>query len=150
MLKAVFELGSDGPRQILVGVDGSPSSLNAGSYAAGLARRQSSRLVALYVATHSRFTSAMAASAGIALPAEADEYAEELGRLVHDRAAQIGIAIQFERRFGDPYEQLMTVATELRVDAIVVGASRQHGNPLVGSLAARLVKTARWPVTVVP
>jgi nucleotide-binding universal stress UspA family protein len=35
-------------------------------------------------------------------------------------------------------------------DAVVVGASAHAGHRLVGSLAVRLVKAARWPVTVVP
>jgi nucleotide-binding universal stress UspA family protein len=44
-----FELGTDGPSAIVVGVDGSTTSLRAGAYAAGLARRQHARLVAVYV-----------------------------------------------------------------------------------------------------
>jgi nucleotide-binding universal stress UspA family protein len=51
---------------------------------------------------------------------------------------------------GDVYEQLVKLADQRRVDAVVVGASEQAGHRLVGSLAARLVRTGRWPVTVVP
>jgi nucleotide-binding universal stress UspA family protein len=39
----------DGPDVLLVGVDGSDTSLRAGAYAAGMARRQKARLVILYV-----------------------------------------------------------------------------------------------------
>ncbi|HEU4946748.1 MAG TPA: hypothetical protein VFT31_06325 [Kribbella sp.] len=35
-----FELGTDGPRLVVVGVDGSRTSLRARAYAAGVARRQ--------------------------------------------------------------------------------------------------------------
>ena len=44
-----FELGTDGPSLIMVGVDGSRTSLRAAAYAAGLARRQHCRLLAVYV-----------------------------------------------------------------------------------------------------
>src|SRR5260370_42655103 len=44
-----FEFGTDGPSLIMAGVDGSRTSLRAAAYAGGLARRQRSRLLAVYV-----------------------------------------------------------------------------------------------------
>jgi hypothetical protein len=44
-----FELGTDGPTSILVGAADSTTSVRAGWYAAGLARRQRARVVAVYV-----------------------------------------------------------------------------------------------------
>lgn len=41
-------------------------------------------------------------------------------------------------------------AEELTADAVVVGASEQAGHRIIGSVAVRLVKAGRWPVTVVP
>jgi len=46
--------------------------------------------------------------------------------------------------------ELRRVADEMRADAVVVGASMQAGHRWIGSLAVRLVKAGRWPVTVVP
>ena len=50
---APFELGTDGPRSILVGIDGSATAARAGWYAAGLAHRQGARVTAVFVARRS-------------------------------------------------------------------------------------------------
>src|ERR1041385_8365502 len=46
-----FELGTDGPRMIVVGLDGSRTSWRAASYANGLVRSQGSRVAVVYVAS---------------------------------------------------------------------------------------------------
>ena len=46
-----FELATDGPKMIVVGLDGSRTSWRAASYANGLARRQGSRVTVVYVAS---------------------------------------------------------------------------------------------------
>jgi nucleotide-binding universal stress UspA family protein len=51
---------------------------------------------------------------------------------------------------GDPYLEICRLAGEVRADAIFVGASTKTGHRLVGSLAIRLVRAGKWPVTVVP
>ncbi len=63
-----FEFGTDGPSLILVGVDGSRTSLRAAAYAGGLARRQDSRLLAVYVGR--KPASVGAAPGGAALMSE--------------------------------------------------------------------------------
>jgi nucleotide-binding universal stress UspA family protein len=141
-----FELGTDGPTRILVGIDGSPSSLRAGAYAAGLARRQGARLIALYVIPNSAGPPQVAG----ALLQTHDEIATDLRRAVREGAELVGIDAEFVVRHGNPYRELVAIAAELRVDAIVVGASTQAGHRFVGSLAGRLVRDAGWPITVVP
>jgi nucleotide-binding universal stress UspA family protein len=148
-MATMFELGTDGPTKILVGVDGSETALHAGAYAAGMARRQGSRLIVLYIAPTGGFAAGMAATAG-ALIATHDDIANDLERQVDDACKRLGVPMSFVRRRGNPYLELVRVAEELRVDAIVVGASMQSGHRLVGSLAGRLVRDAKWPVTVVP
>ena len=51
---------------------------------------------------------------------------------------------------GDPWTELNRAATETKADAVVVGASEHAGHRIVGSLAMRLVRAGKWPVTVVP
>jgi nucleotide-binding universal stress UspA family protein len=145
----VFELGSDGPSRILVGVDGTETSFRAAAYAAGLARRQGSHLIALYVATPNAMAAQLAATAAAMMQTQ-DELARQLRTTILDAAAQLGIDAEFVLRRGNPYRELIAVADELRVDAVVVGTSLKSGRRFVGSLAGRLVRDARWPLTVVP
>ena len=138
---------------ILVGVDDSVTSLRAGAYAVGLARRQGARLVCVYVEQPSALYGATA-GAGAAVIAEQErafsETAADLKRRIEEGAADRGVRITFVVAAGDPYHELRRVADEVRADAVVVGASTKAGHRLVGSLAVRLVKAGRWPVTVVP
>ncbi|WP_238011901.1 universal stress protein [Dactylosporangium sp. AC04546] len=144
-----FELGTDGPKVIVVGVDGSDTSMRAGAYAAGLARRQRARLVVVYV-TGVPAASRLVAEAAGAVEQAVAEATEDMRRQVELGALHAGVNAEFVAVRGDPYQELVRVAAELRADAVVVGSSRRFGHRFVGSLAVRLVKAGRWPVTVVP
>jgi nucleotide-binding universal stress UspA family protein len=145
----LFELGTDGPTRILVGIDGSETSMRAAAYAAGLARRQGSHLIALYVATMNPMAAQTAATAAAMIQTQ-DEIGRQLREAATEGAKLIGIDVQFVQRRGNPYRELMAVADQLKVDAVVVGASMKSGRRFVGSLAGRLVRDASWPITVVP
>jgi nucleotide-binding universal stress UspA family protein len=147
--RALFELGTDGPTRILVGIDGSDTSLRAGAYAAGLARRQGSHLIALYVASTGALAAQTAATTAAMIQTQ-HEIGQQLRDTVMEGARLLGIDVQFVMRRGNPYRELVSVAGELRVDALVVGASLRSGRRFVGSLAERLVRDAKWPITVVP
>jgi nucleotide-binding universal stress UspA family protein len=146
---AGFELGTDGPGVIVVGVDGSPTSLRAGAYAAGLARRQRGRIVAVHVEAPPALAN-LTPSRPWPLEETLAAISEELRGQVEQGAAYAGVRAQFLALRGDPYTELTRIATELRADAVVVGSSMQAGHRLMGSIAVRLVRAGRWPVTVVP
>ncbi|CAL9284620.1 MULTISPECIES: universal stress protein [Streptomyces] len=145
-----FERGTDGPKVIVAGVDGSDSSLRAAAYAAGLARRQHALLALVYVQP------VLAAGAALGAPVAetTDEIAEDLVAQIRDAAERLKgiyeVRWEFHTFRGDPYNGLVKAADALKADAVVVGASEQAGHRIVGSVAVRLVKAGRWPVTVVP
>ena len=150
---AAFELGTDGPKVILAGIDNSVTSLRAGAYAAGLARRQGARLICVYVEQVSALYGAGAGAGAGAIAAQdqaLQEIAADLRRRAEEGAGMLGLELTFVVARGDPYTELRRVADEVRADAVVVGASAKAGHRWVGSLAVRLVKAGRWPVTVVP
>jgi nucleotide-binding universal stress UspA family protein len=144
-----FELGSDGPSLILVGVDGSRTSLRAAAYAAGLARRQRCRLLAVFVMRLSAGVG-MAPGAAGAFREASSQAADDLQRLLLRGAAEVGLDLEFLSVVGDPWTELTRVATERKADEVVVGASEHAGHRIIGSLATRLVRAGKWPVTVVP
>ncbi|WP_432013100.1 universal stress protein [Streptomyces cucumeris] len=149
-LPASFERGTDGPKVILVGVDGSDSSWRAAAYAAGLARRQNALLAVVYVQP----VLPAGAVLGAAVADTTGEVAEELVREIREATERLRGVFEVRWEFhtfrGDPYSGLVQAADELTADAVVVGTSEQAGHRIVGSVAVRLVKAGRWPVTVVP
>ncbi|SDN53524.1 Nucleotide-binding universal stress protein, UspA family [Streptomyces wuyuanensis] len=135
---------------IVAGVDGSESSLRAASYASGLARRQNALLALVYVQP------LMTAGAAFGVPVAdtTGEIAEGLVAEIRQATERVrgiwAVRWEFHTFRGDPYNGLVTAADELKADAVVVGASESAGHRIVGSVAVRLVKAGRWPVTVVP
>ncbi|MFC4031787.1 universal stress protein [Streptomyces polygonati] len=147
---AYFERGTDGPKVILAGLDGSDSSWRAAAYASGLARRQNALLALVYVQPY------LAGGAALGVPVSDTDtgIAEQLLAEIRDAVARVGNTFRVRWEFhtfrGDPYNGLATAADQLTADAVVVGSSEQAGHRLVGSVAVRLVKAGKWPVTVVP
>jgi nucleotide-binding universal stress UspA family protein len=150
--EAVFELGTDGPKAILVGIDDSTTSLRAAAYAAGLARRQGAKMTAVYVAPVASLATATPGGANLtAARREAfHQVAEGIRHQTEEASRELGISVTFIAAEGDPFLELRRIADEIRADAVVVGASTHAGHRLIGSLAVRLVRAGRWPVTVVP
>ena len=147
----MFELGTDGPSVIVAGLDGSPSSMRAAAYAAGLARRQGSLLSLVYIQPMGTMGGA---DVGVAINQAGREVAADLERQIREGVDQgshgPSIRWEFHTAPGDAYAGLVEHADRLKADAVVIGASEKAGHRILGSVAVRLVKAGRWPVTVVP
>lgn len=144
-------LWSRQPPPVVVGFDGSQSSEHALAYGAGLARRQHTRLVVVYV----RSTGTMLPSGFGALDVLPDAIADsdltdQVGEILGDGSEPNAISWELLERIGTPDRELMSVADELRADAIVVGRSGSPLHRLIGSVAGRMVRRCDQPVIVVP
>nr|WP_296072047.1 universal stress protein [uncultured Actinoplanes sp.] len=148
-----FELGTDGPGAIVVGVDGSPTSLRAASYAAGLARRQHTKLIVVYARTIPSTLLTIADHSGmstVSVLETQDELEKQMRAELERQTVLWGLDTELIVRQGEPFTVLSAVAKEKRADAVIVGSSTSMGHRIAGSLAVKLVRIARWPVTVVP
>jgi nucleotide-binding universal stress UspA family protein len=150
---ALVEASSVAPRTMVVGLDvaeldgeGPQPSRHAAAHAVGLARREGTRLVGVWVRP--------AVAYGDMFTETSDTIArrrQESETELRDRAARADERFGLPPgcivvRDGDPARELLSVAEEVNADGIVVGASAQR----IGSVAAYLIRHARVPVTVVP
>ncbi|HEV2634368.1 MAG TPA: universal stress protein [Actinocrinis sp.] len=146
----MFELGTDGPLVIVVGIDGSDTSMRAAAYAWGLGRRQGAKVVFGYI----RPMGIGAPSVGAAMSQLGRDIADDLERQIRAGSERSdGHAAprwEFHTGEGDAFHGLVELADRLKADAVVIGASQKAGHRILGSVAIRLVKAGRWPVTVVP
>jgi nucleotide-binding universal stress UspA family protein len=148
------ELGTDGPGGIVVGVDGTQTSLRALAYAAGLARRQCVPLMVVHVRQPLRTPVAMSGwvDAGIvAAEAEAqNDMEDEVRAQVCADVSAWGCGARVSIRNGSPVAELRRVAGQTGAEMIVVGASEGLRHRLFGSLGRRLLRGKPCPVTIVP
>jgi len=148
------ELGTDGPRAIVVGVDGTPTSMRALAYAAGLARRQRAELIVVYVRSPLRTPVALSGwvdAAIVAAEVQAQHDAEDdIWAQIADDAKAWGTGARIVARNGNPLHELRKVAEESGADTIIVGASASLRHRLFPSLGHRLLRRRPCPVTIVP
>ena len=138
------------PPLIVVGLDGSPSSWDAFSWAAGEAVRTHGAIVAVTVVP----STAAAATVGgpfdyAAVMQARHEVAAELKREAAQRADELDVALSFVTEPGDASRALIDVARRLDANLIVVGRSAKTLHRVAGSLSHRLTSRNDAPVVVV-
>jgi nucleotide-binding universal stress UspA family protein len=135
---------------IVVGLDGSSTSWDAFSWAAGEAIRCGGSIVAVYATPLVETIAVFGEAAGYAAVEEArDEVTEELEQEAHDRARDLGVNLKFISERGEAAQTLTHIAHSLGADLIVVGKSAKMLHRLAGSLGRRLIARPDVPVIVV-
>jgi nucleotide-binding universal stress UspA family protein len=153
-LLAVASTGST----VVVGVDGSDTSIDALSWACGEARRLGGRAIAVLVtpipgagmlASASPFA-AMGASECIETEARLEE---ELEEKLRSELSAVGesqrVPLTFVHTHGDVATELLRVAEITHAQLIAVGRSTKQRHKVAGSLSHRLLRRAGTPIIVV-
>ena len=141
------------PKTIVVAVDGSKPSRDAGRYAVAMAKALGARLQIIHVLDYSGI---IAASAGTGsswtamLPAVQEAARTFVGLTVHEAEdAKVEHTVQIVEG-AEPASGIVKYAEDARADLIVVGSHGRTGvaRALVGSVAERVVRLAHCPVLV--
>jgi nucleotide-binding universal stress UspA family protein len=147
---AVGKAADAGSPVIVVGMDGSPASWDAFSWAAGEAVRAGASLIAVYVTPVVESVAAVGAYFDYAAAEQArQEIAAELAGEATQRARELGVPLRFVRELGDAAHVLTSVARSAGADLVVVGKSAKMWHHVAGSLGRRLVCHHDAPVVVV-
>jgi nucleotide-binding universal stress UspA family protein len=135
-------------KKILVAYDGSKQSEKAFDLALDMASKYSARMIVLSVARIPE--PPFAVEVGDILH-NAEEYYEGRFRAMKDKASDAGINTRFLVRIGHPAEQIVLLANEEAVDAIVIGHRGESflQRWLLGSVAKRVLSYANCTVVVV-
>jgi nucleotide-binding universal stress UspA family protein len=136
---------------LVVGVECSDASLRAVCYAAGLARRQGAALLCVHVQPLPPYEYAIAWCPELALLSSGSSPVPDALREELDTQLRLwAVPYQLVGRVGDIAREIGVVADQVRAQAVVVGVSRTHTRRLGRSCSAKLARTGRWPLVVVP
>jgi nucleotide-binding universal stress UspA family protein len=81
---------------------------------------------------------------------ELEEQSRRYLELARSDAGRQGVAVQCQTRRGDPFEEVIAAANDLRADLIIMGHTGRRGTSrvLIGSVTQRVLDYAPCPVLV--
>ncbi len=82
--------------------------------------------------------------------AELEEQGHRYLELARNQAERQGVSVECQIRRGDPFEEIIAAAKNLRVDLIIMGHTGRRGTTrvLIGSVTQRVLDYAPCPVLV--
>lgn len=141
--------------KILVAVDDSPHSARAVRFVSRMRWPAGSRVLVANVVTPALSPPRVGAESGVPLVIEVTEeqrqHAQSLVEEAEEQIREAGIATENRIPTGDPREALLRLATDERVDLMVVGSHGRTGlaKLLLGSVSSHAVTHASCNVLVV-
>ena len=135
-------------RRLMVGVDGSPNSLAAVEWAAGLARLVGAEVTAVHALG---LLERLEAGPPVPVERHRDEIRQRFDDVWTAPLNDLPVPARREMHFGRPAEVLLAACEEQDVDLVVVGTRGLGGaGLLLGSTSAEVAQRCRRPVVVVP
>jgi nucleotide-binding universal stress UspA family protein len=137
--------------RIVCPTDFSPTAARAVDLATRMAAACGAELVLLHVVPAINYPSRGIAIAGAFPQLEQELQAKAKERLDQQQIGAQGITVRREVRHGDPYEQILACARDVKADLVVLGTHGHTGlkHALLGSTTERVVRLAECPVLTV-
>ena len=142
-------------RKILVAVDGSNPSFNAGAYAIDLAKKHDAELIVLYIV--SLVPSSQFEYANIGRMKEIETIEMEKAQQEVDKVKQkaiekkVSVKTAVLIKYTKVVKEIVEYAEQMKIDMIVIGSRGMTGlkKMLLGSVASGVVTYSHCPVLVV-
>ncbi len=137
-------------KKILIPFDGSPPSKRAAEKGLAIAIDQKSEVVGLKVITFAGELISPSDRLWATIVDDLREKAREVLSELESMAKEKGLTIKLEIREGGAEEEMVSVASEIGADLIVMGMGGKSGmGKYLGKSIARVLKDAPCPVMVV-
>jgi len=138
-------------QKILVPTDGSDYSMRAAEYGVGIAKMLSAQIVVVYVIDRVVIDQISKVTERDSVEQEFKEDGQRYVSYVLGLAAKEGLKASSLLTKGNPYEQIVRLAKELKIDLIVMGTygRRAAERVLIGSVTERVIEYAPCPVLVI-
>lgn len=147
----MVDVGTSATGRVVVGVDGSESSMQAAVYAAGVARRRGTGLLVVHVTPRRGISDA--------LPMADPEIRARFGESATTLVESVADTVRSTTGFADVSAEVVEdhpvdglLALSARADALVIGRRGLGGLPglLLGSTAGAVVQRSECPVFALP
>jgi nucleotide-binding universal stress UspA family protein len=135
-------------RRVVVGVDGSPNSLAAVEWTAGLARLVGAEVIAVHALG---LLERLDADAPVPVEGHQDDIRQRFDDVWTAPLNELPAVARREMRYGRPADVLLALCDDEDVDLVVVGTRGLGGAQLLlGSTSTEVAHRCRRPVVVVP
>lgn len=135
---------------ILVPTDGSDGAAKSMTEAFDLAEEMGGTIHALYV-IDTRDYNTLSDAKWLTLEEELTETGEQALADIEEQAAARGIPIETAIERGIPHEEILTHATDIDADVIVMGTHGRSGlrHFLMGSVTEKVIRSSDFPILVI-
>lgn len=136
---------------VLVPTDGSAHSIRAAEYALSIAKVHNAKILAVFVIDKFVIDQFSRISAQTNIEKDLNDSGQSYLNYIVNLAEKQGVTVESIIAKGQPFEQILNLATSHNADLIVMGTTgrRSTDRILIGSVTQRVIEYSHCPVLVI-